>query len=215
MTDRPIIFSAPMVRALLEGRKTQTRRALREQRTTAHPVRVLRHPIGEKSGHAFEWRSTTGAYLADVAVPYTVGDRLWVRETCATWGTGPGPAPVPHPAAYAADAGWNEVRHDAKCGAKWKIRPAIHMPRWASRLTLTVTDVRIQRVLELSEEDAKAEGCPAQTDEELAGMDPRRWFLYLWDSIYVTDAWGPNPWVVAMTFTVRRGNIDHVSGDPT
>lgn len=201
MADRPIIFSAPMVRALLEGRKTQTRRVI------------------STKGHAnlFDGSWSDG-YVLDPGnaswrahhIKYATGDRLWVRENCATW-TG-----VLRDVIYRSD---DEQEYllaiaDAKHGAKWKGRPSIHMPRWASRLTLTVTSVRVQRLQDISEEDAVAEGViPSSEANEL------RWQHYaphgvafrdLWNSLHGPDAWDANPWVVALTFTVERRNIDEV-----
>lgn len=87
-------------------------------------------------------------------------------------------------------------------------RPGIHMPRWASRLTLHVTDVRVQRLQDISEDDAQAEGCPCQSDDDLCGMEAAGWFRDLWDSLNAERApWSSNPWVVAVTFRPVLGNI--------
>lgn len=102
-----------------------------------------------------------------------------------------------------------------------RIRPSIHMPRWASRLTLTVTDVRVERLQDISEADAIAEGCPVSTMPGTIGHPlcpvgfnemgtPIYWFRELWNSINGPDAWDANPWVVALTFDVARRNIDAV-----
>src|SRR5690606_14173331 len=130
MTVRPIIFSAPMVRAILEGRKTQTRRPAWQAprvfiQTDGEPPEPILVPT--------VWQKTEP------------GDLLWVRETWAESAHGP---------VYKADV----------LGADtdgWGWRPSIHMPRWASRITLEVTDVRLQRLQEISEEDARAEGAKA------------------------------------------------------
>jgi hypothetical protein len=192
MADRPIIFSAPMVWALLDERKTQTRR-------------VLKPPYG------------TLEYLRDgtwrpICIKFFPGNRLYVREQCATW-----VGDLQH-AVYRADATeeeWENLRHDAKLGL-WKLRPSIHMPRWASRLTLTVTDVRAQRLQEISEGDARAEGAAPQLEDQpqaIPGMDGHRGdFRDLWNSIHGPGAWDANPWVCALTFTVHRCNIDQMPG---
>lgn len=84
------------------------------------------------------------------------------------------------------------------------------MPRWASRLTLIVTDVRVQRLQDISRGDAMGEGCPFQNMAD--GDDPREWFRALWNSLHGPDAWDANPWVCALTFTVHRCNIDQMPG---
>lgn len=140
MTDRPIIFSAPMVRAMLDGRKTQTRR-------------VLKEPAPYDDGDDIDAAVVTGF----IAPKYRARDRLWVRETCATWGRGPDREPVEYPVAYAADdPEWEGIKHDARHsrGDEWKIRPSIHMPRWASRLTLTFETHR-QNIDQINQGDMK------------------------------------------------------------
>lgn len=178
MTDRPIIFSAPMVRALMDGRKTQTRR-------------IYKVPSGSYVEHGGVWAMTDGCAYGDAALPYTPGDRLWVRENCATWGD--------HEAIYRADDAveYGLAVSDGKFGAKWKARPSIHMPRWASRLTLTVTDVRVQRLADLTDEDAIAEGIDV-TDE----LTPSVTYAILWDKMNAKRGfpWKSNPWIVALTF---------------
>jgi len=208
MTDRPILFTGPMVRAILEGRKTQTRRVLKPQ------------PVGPCS-HIEPFRGDGGGWIAGnnraemVKVPYTPGDRLYVREACAIVGT--------------CDPGWVLYRangYEAECHRhgfdrfpdeseiSWK--PSIHMPRWASRLTLTVTDVRVQRVQEIALEDVYAEGIftPIDTTKDplqRAGAD-RTAFRDLWDSINAKRGfgWADNPWVVALTFQTHHCNIDQM-----
>lgn len=201
MTGRPIVFSAPMIRAILDGRKTQTRRVLKPQ-------------------------------LWFRELPYAIGDRLWVRETFALTQHG---RPV-----YRADARdqagarWHSITPGDPDGeVQWK--PSIHMPRWASRLTLTVTDVRVERVQDISEADVKAEGLAKRAKDSVPtwkyglpdrdGMpgndddgwlwqdwcvDPRNAFGKLWNSINAARGygWDANPRVVAVTFTAEQRNID-------
>lgn len=218
MADRPIIFSAPMVRALLDGRKSQTRRIL-GTRTSPRRVNIFDGTWSDSyvldPGNA-EWRER---YL-----PCARGDRLYVREQCATWGRGPEREPVEFPVAYAADdPEWDQIRYDARNSKndEWKIRPSIHMPRWASRLTLIVTDVRVQRLQEISEADAVAEGiegdgygawlCYASGPKnQTHWADPRASYRTLWNSLHGPDAWDANPWVAAISFTANRGNIDQM-----
>lgn len=197
MKERPILFSAPMVRALLDGSKAQTRRVVKcpykpwKGRVYDAPWTVVRHSGGG-------WRATQhredGSIIDEIGeagfpCPYGVpGDRLWVRETfgpCDGW------------LCYRATEG-------EKCvpdGGKW--RPSIHMPRWASRITLTVTDVRVERLQDISEADAIAEGC-LDTDgsptQELSGT-ARGAYAVLWDDLNAERApWATNPWVWVISF---------------
>jgi hypothetical protein len=212
MTDRPIIFSAAMVRALLEGRKTQTRR-------------IYKVPAGSYVEQGRVWAMTDGCAYGDKALPYAPGDRLYVREAHALWADDESRRAAQliegsdDPCIYRADF------HDgADClamgGDRW--RPSIHMPRWASRITLTVTEVRVQRLQDISEADAVAEGIQkGEPTGELSrllgcvwGFDGFRYsnpvvaYRDLWNSLHGPDAWDANPWVVAVSFTVERRNID-------
>lgn len=237
MGDKPIIFSAPMVRALLDGRKTQTRRVLKPQPEYLEssgrwkwslPPKTRRNVAGGSvvTGSREFWE-----YAPNGSFPYAVGDRLYVREQCAIWGRGPEREPVEFPVVYAADdAEWADIKHDArnsKTGDEWKIRPSIHMPRWASRLTLTVTDVRVQRLQDITNEDCIAEGVPIHPNANAPRSGPTaddfarnhglishygHAFRTLWNSLHGPDAWDANPWVVAVSFTVQRGNIDQIGG---
>lgn len=181
MSDKPIIFSGPMVRALLDGTKTQTRRVIKKK------AALDALAIGGPS-----WLTLAGN--ADL-LPVNVrpGDRLWVREA-VTWVSAWGWR-------YRADNDDLTEKREAGEVEKWK--PSIHMPRHASRLTLTVTDVRVQQLREISEADAGAEGV---TDYHQTGT--RIAFARLWDGIHGIGAWDQNPWVAAYTFTVQRVNID-------
>lgn len=176
MADHPILFKGPMVSALLEGRKTQTRRL------ASSPLRK-RQP----------------------------GDRLWVRETWAEVGT-VDPGYIITRADYpqcAAQQGLENV--PAEQFVKWT--PSIFMRRKASRLTLTVTDVRLQRLQEISWADAEAEGGGLPPTELFPninrGSKIKDQFPILWDSINAKRApWESNPEVVAITFTVEKRNVD-------
>lgn len=203
MTDKPIIFSGPMVRALLEGRKTQTRRVLK-------PQPGFRGGVGDESDPtAWGWEDEYGDHVPVTAIrlPYAPGDRLWVRETWthfgdAVWSVMDARMRGPGELVYRAD--------EDSPGAVWF--PSIHMPREFSRLTLVVTDVRVQRVQEISEEDAMAEGC---NPVRWAMQTPRDHFEELWDSINAKRGygWDANPWVAALTFTVHKANIDRMGDE--
>lgn len=197
MKERPILFSGPMVRAILDGRKTQTRRVCIGQRelSRAADFQISRCPHGQP------------------------GDKLWVRETWAVGDIYDKDAPRHLPAPdgecrlavdYAAndERVWNEYDQ-----GRW--RPSIHMPRWASRITLEIESVRVERVQEISEEDAKSEGtpddalvhyyCEEGNDDDPIGNHRCNWrygFSRLWDSINLKRGfgWEANPLVWVITF---------------
>lgn len=214
MTDRPILFSAPMVRALLDGRKTQTRRILKPQ------PELL--PGG--TWHVFNANSgTIGVETADLPtiaqdyVRYEKGDRLWVRET---WSGAHEyrETPPSQRESYATPDGpvlrediWFWADGNPTGGDYEKPRPGIHMPRWASRLTLLVTDVRVERLQDCYVEDACAEGAllPPFTDQ-FANVHALSMYQAIWDGINGEGSWETNSWVVAITFEVIKQNIDEV-----
>ncbi|HXF12249.1 MAG TPA: hypothetical protein VN517_03790 [Terriglobales bacterium] len=207
--ERPILFSAPMVRAILEGRKTQTRRIVKPQPCIIDGV-FMHHVAGPKWESGLPYRCAYGK----------PGDRLWVRETwTGTW----------HDTAvhlvYAAD-GSERMAGEApteyvlpKAAAKignW-VTP-LFMPRWASRITLEVTKVRVQRLQEISEEDARAEGVELLSDAPACLTPWKNYrlkpgapfamnhsiaaasFMSLWDSINGDKSSNANPWVWAVSF---------------
>jgi len=194
MTDRPILFSAPMVRALLDGRKTQTRRlAWRDAEPNAGvPVPTL-------------WRRV---------VP---GDRLWVRENFAYVGGG-------DPGILLYEATWREDAIRAGCDQPLPDKPpkltsCIHMPRKLSRLTLEVTASRVQRVQQITGADAEAEGvfrhiAESSIDKIFRGDRESSAILYfrrLWETLHGEASWQANPKVIALTFTVTKANIDSLA----
>lgn len=214
MIDRPIIFSAAMVRALLDGRKTQTRRLAWRQMTERELAARPNMPHDCEPTLPTPWQR---------ARP---GDRLWVREAfCLTAGTShPYVRFEQHNPAKPTEA----VMHRAGCWGEWpqsigtKWRPSIHMPRWASRLTLVVTEVRRQRLQETSEQDAIAEGVYRHRSwggaewfcvdglrvPGYASNRARDVFAFLWDSLHGKGAWAANPEVIALSFEIHRQNID-------
>lgn len=212
MTTRPILFKPDMVRAILEGRKTQTRRVLKEQQHTFHAVRTSRRPLGKPSKVAYEWHSTTGHYVGDVCLPYARGDLLYVREAWQTVEAYEDLSPTnmggEEPIQYIADK--TVITHNYRVDGKWgRYRQAMHMPRWASRLTLEVTDVRVDRIQYISGQDAVAEGVRSRLpDNGVAQAE----FKDLWDRINGPRGlgWYANPWVVALTFKVYHCNIDQM-----
>lgn len=186
MTDRPILFSGAMIRALLAGTKTQTRR-------------VVKLPPGAVV-EAWDGK-TTPSFEGAIVCPYGVpGDSvLWVRETWQCHST-LNSDPIVH---FRADASFKPVPIEPGTEVEFKggWRPSIFMPRWASRITLEVTDVRVERLQAISVEDCIAEGLSTQLRENEAVCDLRDQYRDLWDSINATRApWASNPWVWVVEF---------------
>lgn len=212
MTDRPILFSAPMIRALLEGRKTQTRRVLNPPREVdPKHFDVSSRWIDPDRGIRFVHWPNDHAVELFKQPSYAPGDRLWVREAwrcCIAYDDQP-PRDLGGEEAirYEATGEW-ETWGWLPDGPKGRFRQGMHMPRWASRLTLTVTDVRVQRLQEISEADAKAEGYEGDIYATRASC----WFRAFWDSLNADRGfgWDANPWVCALTFDVHRQNIDQM-----
>ena len=179
MKERPILFSGPMVQAIREGRKTQTRRVVKPQPDFVNKLGVPFYPDGKGP---VDYR----------LCPYgQTGDRLWVRETFAQIGVeGRGQATVFRASGEFDAEKWDMPQREWK---GWK--PSIFMPRWASRTTLEITGVHVQRLNEISEDDAREEGWhPAD------GQGPCEWYEDLWNSINGPGSWGANPWVWVIEF---------------
>lgn len=242
--EHPMLFSGPMVRAILDRRKTQTRRVIKPQPDpdTALdigmfcPSIVLRDGTLEAGEKVFGVHSRDGDYGAKC--PWRVGDRIWVRETwasdtkhvvaykagaeCGAWfGNGAGGRIWMHHGYVLESPDYRLIPSEkprktfglGHYGGKW--RPSIHMPRWASRITLEVTGVRVERLRDISEEDAKAEGvepyrCP-QADALMnavgSKMQPIPYtsgFANLWNSIAKPgETWDANPWVWVIEFRLE------------
>lgn len=189
MEERPILFNAEMVNAILKGGKTQTRRVAKL--TAAGHVK-------EVGGHR-RWH--TGDVDAVNACPYGVlGDRLWVRET---WAYGTHALAVSNyeqegPWVYAAD----DAATQGRLCDRW--RPSIHMFRAASRITLEITGVRIERLNGISRGDAMSEGCPFVN--MACGPDPRLWYAGLWEEINGHGSWNVDPLVWVVEFKRLEGD---------
>ncbi|WP_283177868.1 hypothetical protein [Gemmobacter sp. 24YEA27] len=209
MADKPVLFSGPMVRALLEGRKTQTRRVAMSADEIARGPWTGATRLHETAG--WQVRLATFNSWQKIPVRYAVGDRLYVREahailprTAYRMSIGTGTIDQrEHPTDDYSAAVFREG-FDRSGQPKW--RPGIHMPRWASRITLLVTEVRVERLQDCSEADALAEG--------VDDRDPVCGYSELWDQINGPGAWDLNPWVAAYTFTVQRQNIDQIGATP-
>lgn len=198
----PILFNAPMVRAILEGRKTQTRRAF-PKNYAQYEIDAPRGPEDYEAGYPFICDGDDCFSAVEYCPFGRRGSRLWVREA---WGVVESRfAPRGCTIRYRADDATGEVAGESglKYAGKdmsFRWRPSIHMPRWASRITLEITDVRVQRLQDISEEDAIAEGvvCPRLGTY---GMNPETVFRDLWDSIAKPGTlWRDNPWVWAISF---------------
>ena len=214
MKERPILFSGPMVRALLAGTKTQTRRLL-----NLHPS-ALQCCCG---GNATRWTKkysnqwhcgacNGGARIVRNCLEYVTcpygqpGDRLWVREA---WRTVAEADALPPRDLNAAHRIWFEADAPHQPGAG-RYRPGMFMPRWASRITLEITDVRLERLNDISEEDARAEGVqfyPGEggvfyvPDVPYSGSDTAVGsFRILWEFINGAGSWDANPWVWPISF---------------
>lgn len=204
MTQIPIIFSGPMVRALLEGRKTMTRR--------------------------LAWRDDCPGKLEACGAPLanccrtkpspwqkvTPGDGLWVRENYRPHGDGPlSECTGPEDFVFMASADEAQL-------AMWKWRPSIHLPKWASRLTMVVTATKLEPLQAITDEDAKLEGIVLHkegwwwdgVDHKTAGVTARGAFYCLWSKLHGKASWDANPQVVALTCTVYQRNIDEMGKAP-
>jgi hypothetical protein len=212
MKERPILFNDPMVRAILQGRKTQTRRILRPQPRLNWVYKLTPEFKAVQVSTQYDTMGVHDGVF--IKCPYgRPGDRLWVREAFCETDWKPGTSGFPaDPAtgfiiAYRADyPDWPTRPFPAPWDANWK--PSIFMPRWASRLTLEITGVRVERVQEISEEDAKAEGCSKERIGAEAGalegmhFTARKQFAEFWDSINARRGfgWAINPWVWVIKF---------------
>lgn len=213
MSDKPILFSASMVRALFDGRKTQTRRVAK----FVEAIDDGEFHIHSAGGGLYGISENDVPNDAVDYAPYQIGDRLWIREAYRINGWATDVATVFYRAHENASYSemceqWPVADHKPIAVTPGKWRPGIHLPRWASRMTLVVTDVRVQRLQEITEEDAIAEGaqCEFRTVHGLASKSESHQFGFanVWDAINGAGAWAANPFVVAYTFSVHHCNID-------
>ncbi len=207
--ERPIIFSAPMVRAILAGAKSQTRRVVKGAPAEWAPVQpqVYSPTVIDRHGYEQPGPTAYGAGNADgecwIRCPYgQPGDRLWVREA---WGE-PWHHAQPRCFYRASDDGWMGSHPDFD---GW--RPSIHMCRWASRITLEITSARVERLQAISEADAAAEGVTPKWEPGFSGrlMEALGGFSFrpaasayadLWESLHGPGSWDANPWVWVVEF---------------
>ncbi|HBQ2242109.1 TPA: hypothetical protein R4252_004254 [Klebsiella pneumoniae] len=211
MTERGMIFNAEMVRAILDGRKTQTRRIMAPQPADDIERCIFPNPeaIGWKSSLRHKHGSTT-AHFCHYGKP---GDRIWVRETFQgplfdyylmdSYCKDPTPFEKPEFCVYKADGVPAPEFYDADDELHCCWRPSIHMPRWASRILLEITGVRVERLKSISDGDAIREGC--STADMKSGDCVADVFARLWASIYGSDSWNANPWVWVIEFKRVEG----------
>lgn len=220
MKERGMIFNSEMVRAILEGRKTQTRRMIKrvEGAVSFSPEWDIN---GEEIFVVLGEKDHTGMnpVLGAISCPFgSVGDRIWVRETfqgplfdydqMESYLEDSSKFETPEFCQYAADGGPRPEYCDADDNLRHGWRPSIHMPRWASRITLEITGVRVERLNSISQEDAQAEGMeltgwrPTYSDPDSGGevWTPYDNFAQLWESIYGEESWKNNPWVWVIEF---------------
>lgn len=230
MRERPIISNADMVRAALDSRKTQTRRIMqspaKNMQASGHKVIDYREPGDKWYGeNVFSMRNQSGTWCDYTKEQFlakcpfgAVGDRLWVRETWAR---------------YNIDQDSHDMAYRATTPADWpkegRWRPSIHMPRWASRITLEITGVRVERLNSINEHDAIAEGLAEISKDGriykygipdrdgYPGTDDFGWpwhewerypisaYSKLWQSIYGEESWQANPWVWVIEFKRVEG----------
>lgn len=192
MKERPILFTPDNVRAILAGTKTQTRRVIKREPLVTNDGALL-----TPSGIPYD-ANKVGVIRCPYGAP---GDVLWVRE--AWWGTELTSYPEGDPVRVSAHKA--TYMGDLPGDGKW--RNAMFMPRWASRLTLRITEVRVERVQDISEDDAWAEAVKPPVSLIIPHDAGRRAYAALWDEINAKRgyAWGSNPWVWAITFEVLHG----------
>lgn len=218
MKERPILFSAPMVRALLDGSKTQTRRVSGLEVINAEPGRYEFRGITSGPGipHFTFHDCKSGAQVLVKCRQGQPSDRLWVRETFFAFGR--------WETRFSAKKGrdeWHFVDMTLECARQygypatgprgvahkrdsgitptWWKRPAIFMPRWASRITLEITGVRVERLQDISCEDAIAEGCKSSIHLP-GGRFASENYAWLWDEINGPGSWDANQWVWVIEF---------------
>ncbi len=204
MKERGMIFNGEMVRAILDGRKTQTRRIIKD--CTVGRDQISKFIQIEKK--------FIGCYPEDVpelireCCPYGVpGDRIWVREAFRVHSRATDVATLVYKASERNS--WTEqtrrvpvaVCNKPATPEKWT--PSLHMPRWASRILLEITGVRVERLRSMSQDDARAEGVIAASGPMEAGLA----FRELWDSIYGEESWKANPWVWVIEFKRVEGGV--------
>ena len=243
MKERGMIFNAEMVRAILDGRKAQTRRIIKDQpESSEFGLRYIAESSLAKEVGMYFWSQSDACGLKSRSNPFACpygkpGDRIWVRETFSCIGNEDGhpvdakgnlcsredsqriyrASAIQKPNNYGLwsfpdDADWKPHTKDYQYEGAW--RPSIHMPRWASRILLEITDVRVERLNAISQADAIAEGAPPShhsidaVSKQFGYPDfSRSWFGQTWQHIYGEESWKNNPWVWVIEF--KRCDCEH------
>jgi hypothetical protein len=235
MKERDILFKAEMVRAILADRKTQTRRLCKDQAATSYRY-VENSPVFPERWNGKEGQPYTGWVAAHEGLPLLLprpcpkgaaGDKLWVRETWRapqSWDhTKPSLIPDSEGIGFVAD------EYDGAPAGFGRTRVSIHMPRWASRITLEITGIRVERLNDILTRDCIKEGYPTESIEshwseevleavrqlpqekrklalataprlERTSPSPREWYRALWENINGPESWNSNPWVWVIDF---------------
>ena len=200
MKEHPIIFNTEMVKAILEGRKTQTRRVIDPQ-----------IPYNPTSVSGRKWGKIDGSFwYCGVKFPYgQVGDRLWVRETWQLWDYVSNQH-ILRPSACNKIS--ERICYKAECSHDLKWRSPYHMYRWTSRTTLEITNVRVERLQEIKNTELFMEGRSAKDDiyvEYGKYKNAKKWFIELWNSIHKKEhRWEDNPWVWVISFKRLNSHLD-------
>ncbi|EPV8641717.1 TPA: hypothetical protein MI840_09930 [Klebsiella pneumoniae] len=209
MKERGMIFNGEMVRAILDGRKTQTRRIMKPQPEPcprgghwwpSNVFKTMLHVEDEMQNGKGGW----GGLVGDACPFGDVGDRIWVRETWAEAG-----ASAPDLKLYRANYPEHvpSIYENVPPAEEIRWTPSIHMPRWASRILLEITGVRVERLNSISDADAKAEGCCYGRGGGIPdfAVNPADHFPTLWASIYGEESWKATPWVWVIEFKRVEG----------
>ncbi|HAT7488636.1 TPA: hypothetical protein QCH64_002729 [Enterobacter asburiae] len=220
MKERGMIFNGAMVRAILDGRKTQTRRIMNNQPAGDYPDTPA---MVRNVGAGFQWYGHYGESSVFNCPFGAVGDRIWVRETfqgplfdfvqMETYQEDSSKFQKPEFCVYKADGKPAPEFFDADENLHCCWRPSIHMPRWASRITLEITGVRVEHLQSISQADAIAEGAPpSHPSIDSVSRDygfpdfSRSWYGQTWQSIYGAESWQNNPWVWVIEFNRVDGD---------
>lgn len=220
MKERPILMSGPNIPPLLDGSKTQTRRALRASLVESinfmggngddelatidsADIKFMEWRDDDGKVHGPEWCVASAEYPEEGVVPLgqcphgVPGDRLWVKETWMHREGG-----VMRDAAGGVEDSFDDeiIYRAAQPNAIGRWKPSIFMPRWASRILLEVTAIRVERLQDISEADAWAEGCEGYDDDVTGGKSGYREYAELWESINGAGSWLENPWVWVVEF---------------
>lgn len=217
MKERPCIMTPENGQKTHDGSKTNTRRLNGLDEVNAEPEKWTCEGINGKGEYVFWYRKDPGHVWRRgslIKCPYgVVGDRLWIREACWIYGRW-----IPNHVQGKRSVGWKfqpgeigrqvkfikpletEIRRMGDQGWGWVRRPAIHMPRWVCRTVVELTEICVERLNDITEADAEAEGCTGGTISGACMVTPRGEFSLLWDSIHGLGAWKKNPWVWSLKF---------------